>query len=88
MRELKTEKEFEQLKKGDKITVHWNENKSSWNPMMVGIGNYEVFENRKRCNEIILYGGGNIYFNYKMLIEGTGIAERVFVLDVKEGERK
>lgn len=78
--ELTKIEDFENLNKGDRILVIWNEKIPVWNLRMVGEDEYIIYENRKRCNEIILEGKGNQYFNYKMCLNGDGVAKKVFAL--------
>lgn len=79
---LENQEQFDQLKKGDIIIVHWNPGCSEYKKGNM-IGNYSMVE-INRDNEIILRKKDNIYFNIGMHLKGESYAKVACVVTANE----
>lgn len=61
--------DFENLKKGDILACEFFRDTYK-NNKRTRFATYEVVENKKRTNEIILQTKNNVYFNYMMFLNG------------------
>lgn len=59
--------DFEALKKGDYIACEFHRDVY---PKKIRFGVFEIAMNKSNTTEIILNKKDNIYFNYKMFVEG------------------
>lgn len=71
-------KDFQELKKGDKIIVKWGEYFLNHTKGSKEIMLYEVFENKEKDKEIICQYKHNHYFNYELYLNGTSNALEVY----------
>lgn len=74
-----TEKnQFEELKRGDLIIVEWSNYYVEHVQGVKKIMSYNIYENKKICNEIICQRRYNHYFNYNMYLNGESNALEVY----------
>lgn len=77
--ELNTISDFEALKKGDIVAAEWHRD------VFIGrnrgrFSTYHVVENKAHTTEIILEKKQNIYFNYKMFIDGESNLKNIVLI--------
>jgi len=72
IKELKTIEDFEAVKVGDWLACEFNRNIHDY-PKVYRFGVFKVFEVKKNDHEIILQKKNNVYFNYKMTVDGNSI---------------
>lgn len=68
---LKTQDQFEELKKGDILLIEWSDffvKHSQYGGECDKLMKYKVVENKKPYDEIILRTKGNHYMNWKMYL--------------------
>ena len=82
--------DFKKLKKKDEIVVIWNPDGEAWNGEMRGKKLYRIMTIQKATprspypDEIILRKKGNIFFNFKMFLNGESkVVEGVFLISGK-----
>lgn len=78
-KELKTMEDFESLVKGDWIACQFNRNIHDY-PKVFRFGVFKIVEVKIEAHEIILQKKNNIYFNYKMFVDGNGILESAILI--------
>lgn len=79
---LNTEKDFEQLKPGDIIAVEFKDD-----DMPKEYPHFNIFHIvciYPHEHEVILKVKGNIYFNYKMFLEGTSLCKDVVLISIDD----
>lgn len=72
--------EFENLKKNDLILVKWADYQVKHLPNCKKIMFYNIYENKKRSDEIICKLRGNHYFNWKIYLQNLSWAEEVYLV--------
>ena len=80
---LMTIEDFENLSAGDLIIVKWDKYIQKHNNCNE-IESYKIYENKKRCEEIICKLRGNHYFNYDMHVKGQSSALEVYKVESEE----
>lgn len=75
---LDKKERFEELKKGDFITVKWWDNYVKHVPECKKIMSYSIYENKEKQKEIICQKRNNHYFNYERYLEGSSGALEVY----------
>lgn len=75
---LDKKEQFEELKKGDFITVKWCDNYVKHVPGCKKIMSYNIYENKEKQKEIICQKRNNHYFNYERYLEGLSGALEVY----------
>lgn len=78
---LKTQEQFDRLKKGDIIIVHWESGSTEFKKGNM-LAHYSMVE-INRSNEIILRKKDNIYFNIPMYLKGKSIAKVACIVESK-----
>lgn len=83
-KKLKIYRDFAEVEKGDFLAVKWKRD-SYINNKRTRFAVYQVYENKKRTEEIILQRKNNVYFNYKLFCNpALGISNAEEVLLIKE----
>ena len=65
--DIVTKAQFSNLKKGDLVAVEWKRDMYFGNKQK-RFGTYEIVENKRCTDEIILQTKNNVYFNYGMFL--------------------
>jgi hypothetical protein len=82
---LNTEKDFEQLKPGDIVAVEFQRNMHGGMPEEYQRFNvFHIAFVKLHDHEVILKVEGNIYFNYKMYLEGTSVCKNAELITVDD----
>lgn len=88
---LEKENQFKNLEKGDEIIVIWNEEGEMWSKEMEGRKLYKILRIQKGSNhspyedEIILRKKENIFFNFRLFLNGESkIVKEVYLLEGEE----
>lgn len=80
---LKTLEEFENLKKGDWLACEFHRDISDY-PKKYRFNVFKICLIKKEDNEIILKVKNNIYFNYKMFLQGESNLKRAILIKHQE----
>jgi len=76
IKDLKILEDFEHLKKGDTVACEFHRNIHDY-PKVYRFGVFKIFLNKKDSKEIILQKKNNVYFNYKMFLNGDGNLKQI-----------
>jgi len=84
---LSTIEDFQSLIGNEQLLVVWNEEGEIWNKEMQGKKIYDILEIQKAStsseypDEIILRKKGNIFFNFRLFVNGeSNIVKEVFLV--------
>lgn len=95
LKKLQTKEQFEFLRRGDDLIVVWNPEAEVWSKEMEGRKSYKIIRLQKGSlrstynDEIILRKKGNIFFNYRLFLNGeSNIVKEVYVVRETKQESK
>jgi hypothetical protein len=87
LKKLTKKEDFANLKKGDDLIVNWNPEGEMWSKEMQGKKVYKILYLQKAStrskypDEIILRKKENIFFNYRLFLNGESkIVKEVFLI--------
>ena len=78
-KELKTIEDFESLKKGSHVFCEFSRDVHDY-PKTYRASHFKIAENKSSTNEIILQKKNNIYFNYKMFVNGESNLSAIILI--------
>lgn len=79
---LRKESDFIELKKGDIVACEFHQNVHDYPKKPYRFGVFTVVENKASHTEIILQTKNNIYFNYKMYLNGESNLKNISLIFV------
>lgn len=92
---LSTIEDFQSLIGNEELLVVWNEEGEMWDKEMQGKKIYNILRIQKANtkskypDEIILKNKGNIFFNFRMFVNGESkIVKEVYLVDKKESSKE